>query len=416
MKDPAGTLLVIGLVAFSAPLLTSLAPWLRLPALVIEILLGIVVGPQVLDIVEVTEPISFLSEIGLATLMFLAGSEIDPDRVKGPPLKLATSGWVLSVGLGLGLGFALHAAGIIVNEMYVGLALTTTALGTLLPILRDAGILRSPFGTHMLAVGSVGEFGPILAVAILLGASGAVQSVESLVIFAVLAAVALYLATRKAPLKIQIAFAATLRSSGQLYIRLAMALIALLTWAAGELGLDVLLGAFTAGLVFRLFAAAGSTHEEMEVVEAKLEGLCLGYLIPIFFVVTGINYDLESLTGSPTALAKVPLFLGLMLVVRGVPALLYKKELPDPQERWALAFLSATGLPLIVAITHIGVAADQMRTSTAAALVGAGMISVVVFPLVGKSFLDRALTAREGRGGMPGPVGAVEAEERGSGA
>ncbi len=416
MKDPAGTLLVIGLVALSAPLLTSLAPWLRLPALVIEILLGIVVGPEVLDLVEVTEPISFLSEIGLATLMFLAGSEIDPDRVRGTPLKLSVTGWLLSVALGLAAGALLQGVDVIANELYVGLALTTTALGTLLPILRDAGILRSRFGTHVLAAGSVGEFGPILAVAILLGTSGAAKSVVSLAIFAVLAAVALYLATRPAPLKVQVAFAATLRSSGQLYVRLAMALIALLTWAAAELGLDVLLGAFTAGLVFRLFASAGATEEEIEVVEAKLEGLSLGYLIPIFFVVTGISYDLDSLIGSPTGLAKVPLFLGLMLVVRGVPALLYRTEMPDARERWALALFSATGLPLIVAITHIGVAAGQMRTSTAAALVGAGMISVVAFPLLGKSFLDRAIDDPGSRGGSPGPVGATEPEGRGSAA
>ena len=171
--------------------------------------------------------------------------------------------------------------------------------------------------------------------------------------------------------------------------------------AAAELGLDVLLGAFVAGLVYRMVVTAGAHEEEMEQVETKLEALCLGYLIPIFFVVTGINFDLEALISSPSALAKLPLFLGLLLLVRGVAALLYKNELPDRRERLALAFFSATGLPLIVAITTIGVDADQMRTSTAAALVGAGMVSIVIFPLIGKALLDRAAVAAPSPPGSP---------------
>ena len=136
-------------------------------------------------------------------------------------------------------------------------------------------------------------------------------------------------------------------------------------------------------------------------MESKLEALCLGYFIPIFFVVTGITFDLNALTSSPSAIAKVPLFLGLLLLVRGLPTVLYRKDLPIRSERMALAFFSATGLPLIVAITTIGVEADQMRTNTAAALVGAGMLSVVLYPLIGKVLLDRSPT------GVPRPSGAA---------
>jgi Kef-type K+ transport system membrane component KefB len=396
LREPAGTLLVILVIAFSAPLIVSLAPWLRLPALVLEIVLGIIVGPDVLDLVEVTEPISLLSELGIATLIFLAGFELDPKRVSGRPMKLAVSGWLASIAIGLAAGAALQAVGVIQSELYVGLALTTTALGTLLPILRDAGILSTPFGTHVMAIGSVGEFGPIIAVAVVLSGTGAVKSVEALVVFAAIAALAVYLAARPTPPRFQAALAASLRSSGQLYVRLVMLLIGGLTLAAAELSLDVLLGAFTAGIVFRLLTSSGATEEEQEQIETKLEALTLGFLIPIFFVVTGLNFDLEALVGSPSAMAKVPLFLGLLLVARGIPVVLYRDELPIRGQRLALAFFSATGLPLIVIIAALGLEAEQMRSTTAAALVGAGMLSVVLYPIIGKALLDRTLATAAG--------------------
>ncbi len=389
MKTPTGTLLVILAIAFTAPLITSLTPKLRVPALVLEIVFGIIVGPDVLDLVRITEPVHLLSEIGLATLIFLAGFEIDAKRVQGEPLKLAGTGWALSVVLGLGCGFALQATGVIRSELYVGLALTTTALGALLPILRDAGLLPTRIGLHLLAIGSVGEFGPIIAVAVVLTESSPAKSVAALLIFAALAVVGLVIASRPQPENVQSAFGKTLRSSGQLYVRLAMLLIGALAYAASQLGLDVLLGAFTAGVLYRLFVTAGAPHEEVEMVESKLEGLCLGYLVPIFFVVTGVTYDLDSLISSPSAMAKLPLFLLLMLAVRGTPTLLYRKVFPEARERVALALFSATGLPLIVAITTIGVEAGKMRANTAAALVGAGMVSVVLFPMLGSSLLGQ---------------------------
>ncbi len=392
LKEPSGTLLVIAVIAFLAPLVAHLLPQLRLPALVIEILLGIIVGPQVLNLVAVTEPIHVLSEIGLATLIFLAGFELDPGRVRGTPMKLAAGGWVLSVVLGLLVATGLAATGVIKTEIYVGFALTTTALGTLLPILRDAGILAKPFGTHVLAIGSVGEFGPIIAVALFLSDGNPFTAALALLVFGAVAFVAVRQAGRPLAPKFQAALGGTLRSSGQLYIRGAMLLIAVLTFVAARLGLDFLLGAFTAGIVFRLLMTSGASHEESEQVETKLEAVALGYLVPIFFVVTGINFNLDALISSPVAMLKVPLFLVLLLVVRGIPVLLYRKAMPDRHERRALVFFSATALPLIVVITTLGVEAHKMRSNTAAALVGAGMLSIVLFPLIGKALLDRAAT------------------------
>ncbi|MFN8018673.1 MAG: cation:proton antiporter [Acidimicrobiales bacterium] len=207
--------------------------------------------------------------------------------------------------------------------------------------------------------------------------------------FAVVVGFAIWQAGRPHHPKFQEALGRTMRTSGQLYIRWAILLIALMSYFAESLSLDVLLGAFMAGVIFRTLMTTGATHDEETQIELKLEALALGYLVPIFFVVTGIQYDLDALIGSPTALLKVPLFLVLLLVVRGVPVLWYRKAVPDPKARRALALFSATALPLIVAITHIGLATDNMRTSTAAALVGAGMLSIVIFPLVGSTLLGK---------------------------
>ncbi|MGZ4796155.1 MAG: cation:proton antiporter, partial [Acidimicrobiia bacterium] len=281
------------------------------------------------------------------------------------------------------LAFAglLLVTGVIAAELYVAFALTTTALGTLLPIVRDQGLLPTSFGTHVLAIGSVGEFLPIVAIALLLGETDTGEAALALVAFAVVSVLAAVFAMQVHPGHVRRQLARTLRSSGQLYVRLALLTIALMAFLASELGLDFLLGAFMAGIVYRLYTTAGAPEAELEVMESKLEAVSFGYLVPIFFVVTGITFDLHALA-QPTAVLKIPVFLAAFLLVRGLPILLYRRDVPDARSRASLALFSATGLPLVVAITTIGVDAGQMRSSTAAALVGAGMISVIVFPLL----------------------------------
>jgi Kef-type K+ transport system membrane component KefB len=292
---------------------------------------------------------------------------------------------LLSVVIAIAVAAVLLALNVIKAELYVAFALTTTALGTLLPILHDEGLLPTPFGAHVLAIGSVGEFLPIIAIALLLGGTDTGEATIALIAFAVIAVVAVaYAARTPSPSHLRRQLGRTLRSSGQLYIRLALLSIAFLTFLASELGLDMLLGAFIAGIVYRLYTGAGAPEEELEVMETKLEAVSFGYVVPIFFVVTGVKFDLSALA-TPTAMLKIPLFVLALLLVRGIPVLLYRKDIPDRRSLLSLALLSATGLPLIVAITTIGVSAGQMRSSTAAALVGAGMISVILFPLFGMS-------------------------------
>ena len=163
-----------------------------------------------------------------------------------------------------------------------------------------------------------------------------------------------------------------------------------LVWLASALGLDVLLGAFAAGMVARYLVRAAHGHDDVHVVESKLEGIGFGFVIPLFFVVTGMKYDLHALTSSPSAMLRVPLFLALFLVVRGAPILLTYRTTLDARSTRALAIMTSAALPLVVVITDIGLATNRMRPGNAAALVGAAMLSVLIFPIVGLRMVPTA--------------------------
>ena len=346
------------------------------PVVVIELLLGIAVGPEVLGLAETDDFTAFFANLGLGMLFFFAGYEIDFERVRGRPLRLAGTGWLLSLALAYGIGGALAAAGIVLSFLYTGSALATTAIGTLIPVLRDSGDLRSRFGTYLLAAGAAGEFGPILLVTLILSGQNPVHETFILLAFVALAVAVAVISVRSAfrgwPL-----LERTLESSSQLAVRLAVVLVFGLVALAGSLGLDVLLGGFVAGIVTRL-ALRG---REVAVLESKLTAVGFGFLIPFFFVSSGMNFDVDAL-GDTATLLKVPMFVALFLVARGTPAVLLYRGVLAARDRVALAFYSATELPLVVAITTIAVDQGHMGTSTAAALVGAAIISTAAFPFV----------------------------------
>jgi Kef-type K+ transport system membrane component KefB len=360
------------------------------PVVVVELLLGIVVGPEVLDLAQTDDFIDFFSNLGLGMLFFFAGYEIDFERIKGKPLKLGAWGWLLSVGLAYGLGGILAAAGIIVSFLYTGSAMATTAIGTLIPILRDNGELKTKFGTYLLAAGGVGEFGPILLVTLVLSTANPFHEAAILVAFILLAmAIALFsvrFAWRGWP-----ALERTFESSSQLAVRITVVLVFGLVLLAGKLGLDVLIGGFVAGMIVRL-ALKG---HELQVFESKLTAVGFGFFVPFFFITSGIEFDLAAL-GSAEAIAKLAMFFCLFLVVRGAPAMLLYRGVLGARDRAALAFYSATELPLVVAITTIAIEADKMKTSTAAGLVGAAMLSTLVFPFVGLALRKSSNARPEG--------------------
>jgi Kef-type K+ transport system membrane component KefB len=366
---------VAAIAAFVAGLASSRMP---LPVVVVEIVLGIIVGPEVLDFADPDQFLEFFSNLGLGMLFFVAGYEIDFDRIRGSPLRLAAIGWLLSLVIAYSLGGLLALAGVVLSLLFTGSAMATTAMGTLIPILSDAGELRSRFGTYMLAAGAIGEFGPILLITLVFSTKGAVENAILLALFVAIAVVSAVVAVRGVgrgwPL-----IERTLETSGQLAIRIAVVAVFALGALAASLGLDLLLGGFVAGVIARL-ALKG---REVAVFESKLTAVGYGFFIPFFFVVSGINFDLDALTSDPVEALKVPMFLALFLVVRGVPALvLYRREF-HLRDRLTLAVFSATQLPLVVAITTIAVKEGHMRSSTAASLVGAGILSTAVLPLLG---------------------------------
>lgn len=383
-SETLGTLAAISVIAVGAPVLADALRRFRIASVVLELLAGIVIGPQLLGLVEVTPTIESLSALGLAFLMFLAGYEIEFDRIRGKRLQLAVGGWGLSLVVGLGVGLALQTERRAISGLVIGLALTTTALSTLLPMWRDSGLLHTRFGSHALAIGTVGEFGPIIAIALLLSGHEPGHESVLLVLFVVLAVGVAVLASRPRPPRLVRLLREHLHTSAQLPVRVAMLLVIVLLWIANDLGLDVLLGAFAAGIVVRL----GNTDESEQVVRIKLEAIGFGFLIPIFFVVSGMQFDLNALVDDPGSLLLLPVFLGLFLLVRGLPMILYRGELPRGS-RWPLALFSGTALPLVVVITQIGTATDRIAPETAAALVGAGMLSVVVYPVLAFALLRR---------------------------
>ena len=366
------------------------------PVVVLELLLGIVIGPQVLDLARADDFIEFFSNLGLGMLFFFAGYEIDFERIRGRPLALGAWGWVLSVALAYGIGGLLAAAGLVISFLYTGSALATTAIGTLIPIMRDTGELRTRFGTYLLAAGAVGEFGPILLITLILSTSHPLHEAVVLIAFVFLALAVAIASVRLARPGWSV-LEATIESSSQLAVRIVVVLVFGLLALAGDLGLDILLGGFVAGMITRV-ALKGN---ELQVFESKLTAVGFGFLVPFFFVTSGMNFDLDAL-GSSSALLKLPLFLGLFVVVRGAPAVLLYRGVLEARERAALAVFSATELPLVVAITTLATEGGHMRTSTAAALVGAAILSTLIFPFVGLALRRGAgETAPEAPGFIP---------------
>ena len=377
--DSESFLTVVVAAALAALIAGRCPTTFPLPVVVIEIVLGIVVGPELLGLAEPDDFLEFFSSLGLGMLFFFAGYEIDFERIRGSPLRLAALGWLLSLVLAYALGGLLALTGLVLSLLFTGSAMATTAIGTLIPILSDAGELRTRFGTYLLAAGALGEFGPILLITLVFstksatrqradpaglrrdhGGGGGGRGAGS--------------RPRTGPRSSAPWRQADSSRSGWRWWRCSRSAA-----LAATLGLDLLLGGFVAGVIVRL-ALKG---REVAIFESKLTAVGYGFFIPFFFVVSGIKFDLSALTEDPMRLLELPLFLALFLVVRGVPALLLYRKALDGRERRALAFFSSTELPLVVAITTIAIDQGHMRASTAASLVGAAILSTTIFPLVG---------------------------------
>ncbi|MDR5699896.1 cation:proton antiporter [Agromyces aerolatus] len=389
------TLVLFPAIAVIAPIIARfVGRLLPVPLVVFEILLGLLFGPAILGWIQPGEVASALADFGLAMLFFLAGNEIDFRAIRGRPLMRAGVGWVISLAAGIGLAALL--APHLSAAVFIGIALASTALGTIMPVLRDSGDLRTAFGVGILAVGAVGEFGPLLAISVFLSGRSPAAAASVLLLFVVVAGVAIWLAARGAGKRMHRVITATLHTSGQFAVRLVVFILLALAALSTLLGLDMLLGAFTAGVLYRLLLS-GAPERDVESVEGKLEGVGYGLLVPIFFISTGVTFDLEALVADPSTLLLIPIFIVALILVRGIPSYFAAPPGSPPRDRIATGLFGATGLPIIVAVTAIGVEHGDLTTGTAAALVAAGMCSVLIFPAVGL-----AIRGRQTR--RPGPA------------
>ena len=402
-------LVIVAAVAFSAPLVLGLAPALRLPSVVLELVAGIAIGPFGLGWVEIDEPIRVLSLIGLAFLLFLAGLEIDFDRLRGRRLGVASLGFVVSFGLAVVVGLVLQAAGQVDTPLLVAIILVATSLGVVVPVLKDSGQASSDLGQLVIAAASIADFGAVILLSLFFSreATGIGSKLVLLGGFA-LVAVALVVALTGAE-RLRRLSTVLLRlqdTTAQIRVRGAFLLLIAFVALAEQLGLEVILGAFLAGAVLTLVDRDRMmTHPQFRV---KLEAAGFGMFIPVFFVTSGIQFDLDALFGSVSTLLRVPLFLVALVAVRGIPAILYRSAVGDRLTVVA-GLLQATSLPFIVAASMIGMELGLLDQATGAALIAAGLLSVLIFPLAALTVIRSGETAAALRADGPLPIGAGRA-------
>ncbi|GAB3151149.1 cation:proton antiporter [Amycolatopsis stemonae] len=381
-------LFAVAAIALVAPLVTALVPKPRVPAVVLEIVLGIVAGPSVLGWVDADVPVRIAALLGLAFLLFLAGLEIDVHRLRGRALRTALLGYGATLVLGLAAGSAFGAAGWVKSPLLIAVALSATSLGLVVPVLKDAGQAGSALGQAVIAACSVADFAAVVLLSLLFSASGGSTGgrVVLLAAFALLVAATAVVVSLAGKSRRLGATLTTLQdTTAEIRVRAAVVLLVAFVALAEAFGLESILGAFLAGAVVGLLDRDTASHPRFR---AKLDAIGYGFLIPVFFVASGLRLDLAGLLADPAALARVPLFLVALLIARGVPALSYAREF-GRRPAAAAALLQATSLPFLVTVSQIGVLTGSVSPATAAGLVCAGLLSVLVFPAGALSLLRR---------------------------
>jgi Kef-type K+ transport system membrane component KefB len=381
---------IVAAVALAAPLALGLFPNLRLPAIVLEILLGIAIGPQVLGWVSIDTPIQVLSLLGLAFLLLLAGLEVEYDRVRGRLLRLTALGYAISFGIALLIGLGLSAGGLVRSPLLVAIVLSATSLGIVIPVLKDADQVRTQFGQLVVAGASIAEIATIVLLSLFFSEETSSVGVRLVLLglfglFVVAVGVAVLGAEHS--MRISATLVRLQDTTAEIRIRASFLLLAVFVVLAERLEFEAILGAFFAGAIIKLVDRdQAMTHPQFR---RKLEAVGYGVFVPFFFVSTGVRFDLDGLFASGETIARVPIFLGALLVARGLPALVYR-PLATRAQTAAAALLQATSLSFLVVAGQIGVQLDLIRPATYAALVAAGLLSVVLFPLTALRLLGGA--------------------------
>jgi Kef-type K+ transport system membrane component KefB len=379
--------------AAAAPLIVDLLPLPNVPPIVTEIFAGILIGPQVLDIVRVSAPLEVFSQIGLVFLFFLAGLELTFDGgTSQRHLRIIGIAFAVSLALAIVVALVFDAAGLSSAPTLVAIMLAATSFGIVVAVLKDAGELTTPFGQTVIAGASIADFATVILLSLFFSneGSGAESTVVLLTTFALLAAtVGLVLAGARGSPRLRAAVGRLQRTSAQISVRLAFVLLVAFVLMADEFGLEVVLGAFLAGAILSFLDPERAI--DSSGLKDKLDGIGFGIFIPIFFVVSGVRLDLESLFSSFDTIVLVPATVAALLVVRGLPALLYRRFV-ERHEAIAAGLMQATSLSFLVAATQIGVELDKIDEAVAAGIVGGGVISVLIFPALALRILARVRT------------------------
>jgi Kef-type K+ transport system membrane component KefB len=383
-------LLIVVAVGLLAPLALGFFPQLRLPAIVLEIVLGIIIGPSGLGWVEPDLPVSILALVGLAFLLFLAGLEIEVERLRGRILKLTGVGFTLSFAIAIILGLALKAGGFVKSPLFVAIVLVSSSLGVIVPVLKDSNNVSSSFGQLVIAAASIAEFGAIILLSLFFSGKGSTSTAGTLILLGVFGLVVVAVGAAIAGIEHSVSLSRVLvrlqDTTAQIRVRAAFVLLIGFTALADQVGLETILGAFAAGALLSMIDHdKAMTHPEFRM---KLEAVGFGVFIPVFFVTSGVRFDLNALFASASTVARVPLFLLAIYLARGLPAIVYVRLLG--RRRAVIAgLLQATSLTFTVAATQIGLQLGVVSRASAAGLVAAGLLSVVISPALGLVLLRR---------------------------
>ena len=375
-------LFLVGVIACLAPLLIYITHAYLLPAVVLEIVGGIIIGPQVLNWVHLDVFLGFLSILGLSYLLFLSGLEVDLQRLRGQIMILVSSAFLISLGLALLIGFGLSTLERVTSPLLIAIILVSTSLGVVIPILKDAGQSSTDFGQIVIAGATLGEFGSIILISLLFS-SELTSPFTKVILFGIFALMILLVSLAIFSIHRTSWFMKMLHrfqdSTSQINVRIALTLLVGFVGLAYKFGADAILGAFLAGVAFR--SVYKETTEIRPLLRVKLEAIGFGFFVPVFFITSGIDFNLHALFDDFSILALVPLFLVALLLVRGVPAILYRRRL-DTRHTAIAGLLQATSLTFIVAATQIGVQLHLISSAVSAALVASGLLSVIIYPLI----------------------------------
>ncbi len=386
MTEELVSLAVIVLVAALCPIIAQSIPKKPIPETVFLLIAGALLGPNMAGVINLSDSISLLSELGLAFLFLLAGFEIDPKNVTGHQGKRGFATWLVCLALGFGAVAAVsyvapaHAPSDL-GGVAVAIALGTTALGTLMPILKERNLIGTQVGDSVLAYGTWGELGPIIAMAMLLSSRAEWKTFVVLLAFAAVAVAAAVVPAKakKAGSRVYRFLSENANGTAQATMRVTVLLLVTLVALSAVFQLDAVLGAFAAGFVLRYVIPTGN-HD----LEHKLDGAAFGFFVPLFFVVSGAKIDLMAVFDKPVLLVG---FIVALLLIRAVPifvslSLDRETRTMSSHNRVSVALYCTTALPLIVAVTSVATTAGAMSDETASVLVAAGAITVLAMPLL----------------------------------